>query len=61
MSREHFLERLNSIKISTLKIYFILVKTSYCRALFAQKRENRAILGDDDFTGGPSRLCLKNF
>ena len=42
------LERSNSVKFSTLKIYFVLIKNTYYRALNAQKRENEAILGGYD-------------
>ena len=36
-----------------MKVYFILVKISYYRALNTQERENWGILGDYDVIGGP--------
>ena len=61
VSREIFFEKSNSVKFSTLKIDFILVKISYCRALFAQKCENEAILGGYDVIGNPRGLSRKRF
>ena len=42
VSQDFFYEKSNLVKFTTLKIFFILVKISYYRALFTQKRVNRA-------------------